>query len=108
MKVTVNVIVAVWVNTPSVPVMVTGNVPVLALADAAILSVDVAAGLGVTGVVSEQVTPVGQPVTARPTTPLYPFNAVTVTGEAAVPPCASVNDDGIAETRKFGDVDTLA
>ena len=78
------------------------NGPVLVLVVVETVSVDVAVGLGVTGVGSEHVAPAGQPVTAKPTLPLNPPNAVTVTVEVPVPPCVSVSDDGLADIEKSG------
>ena len=80
--------------------MVSENVPVLTPVVVETVSVDVAVGLGFTGVTIEQVAPDGQPVTASPTLPLNPFNAVTVTVDVPVPPGDSVRDTGLAEIEK--------
>jgi len=83
-------------------------VPVATLVDNVIVNVDAAVGFGFTGVASEQVAPVGQPVTARSMLPLKPFSAVTVEMAVPVPTCTSDIVDGFADTRKSGLVDTLA
>jgi hypothetical protein len=85
---------------PLVPVIVSVNVPVLVLVVVEMVNVDVV--VGVTGVGSEQVAPVGQLVTLRATLPLNPFNAVTVTVDVVVPPWVTVTDDGAAATEKSG------
>src|SRR5579864_5687598 len=83
---------------PLVPVIVSVNVPVLVPVVVETVSVDVA--VGVTGVGSEQVAPVGQLVTLKATLLLNPFNAVTVTVDVVAPPCVTVTDEGAAATEK--------
>src|SRR5439155_16186222 len=87
---------------PLVPVIVSVKVPVLVPVFVDTVSVDVAMGLGLTGVGSVHVAPDGQPVTARFTLPLNPFNAVTVTVDVPDAPCTSVSEDGLAEIEKSG------
>ena len=67
-----------------------------------VVTVRVEVAVGVTGVASEQVAPAGQPVTARPTLPMNPFNAVTVTVEVPEPLCVSVSDAGLGDSEKSG------
>ena len=63
---------------------------------------EVAVGLGNTGVRSVQLVFAGQPVTVRPTEPLNPLRAVTVTVVFPDVPCATLNDDGLTAIEKFG------
>jgi hypothetical protein len=83
---------------PLVPVTVSVKVPVLVLEVVETVSVEFA--VGVTGLGSEQAAPDGQPVTARPTLPLNPFNAVTVIVEVPDPPWVSVSDVGLRDNEK--------
>ena len=82
--------------------MVSVKVPVLVLVVVETVSVDVAVGVGVTGVGIEHVAPDGQPVTLRPTLPLNPFKAVTVTVEVPDPPCVSASELGLRDNEKSG------
>ena len=86
--------------------MVSVKFPVAAAAEVDTLSVVVAVGF--TGLEIEQVTPDGQPLTARFTLPVNPFSVVTVTLDVAPPPGMSVNDDGLDEIEKSGLVDRFA
>ena len=74
------------------------NVPVAVLAVVVTVSVEFA--VGVTGLGSVQVAPDGQPVTARATLPLNPFNAVAVIVEVPDPPWVSVSDVGLRDSEK--------
>jgi hypothetical protein len=72
-------------------------------------SIDVALGLGVTMLGSSvHVAPDGQPVKARPTLPVNPLSAVTVTEDIPLLPCRSVNEGGSAEIEKSGNVEIFA
>lgn len=79
---TVSAIVAVLLKLPVVPVIVSGYVPTTAVALA--VNVTVLVELVLTGL-NAAVTPLGNPVTAKPTLPLKPFFAPTVTVAAPVP-----------------------
>ncbi len=101
---TVSATVVACVSAPLVPVMVSVKGPVLVPVVVETVSVDVAVGLGVTGVGSVHVAPDGHPVTLRPTLPLKPFKAVTVTVDVPDAPCVSVSDVGLRDTEKSGAV----
>ena len=74
---TTSVTVAVWVNAPLIPVMVSVELPVGVVARVVTLSVDVAvAGF----VVKVPVAPVGNPATLSVTEPVKPPDGVMVTG----------------------------
>ena len=73
-------------DPPPNPIIVTEYVPVLVLELAEILRTDVAVGFSVTGLVIVHVLFAGQPLTVRPTSPLNPFSAVSVTEVFADPP----------------------
>jgi len=81
-------------------VTVSVNVPVVV--PAVVETVRVEFAVGVTGLGSEQVAPDGQPVTARATLPVNPFNAVTVIAEVPDPPWVGASDVGLRDTEKSG------
>ena len=89
---------------PSVPVIVSGYVPDATLVDKETVSGDAAVDPSVTGVGSEQVAPEGHPLNERLTVPEYPYNAVAVMVDVAVPTCTIVKGDGFAAIEKFGGV----
>jgi hypothetical protein len=102
---TVNVIVAVWVVEPDVPVTVTVAVPVVAVDEAVSVRVEVAlpfAG-GVTGLVENAaVTPVGKPEAVSVVAALNPLRLLTVIVLVPFEPWGIVSEEGEAATVKSG------
>jgi len=96
---TVRLIVAVCINPPEVPVIVTVKVPVVALLLAVSVSVlVVVAGFGL----KPAVTPLGWPEAERLTLPPKPFTGVTETVLVPpAPPCVMVTGE-VAERPKLG------
>ena len=78
------------------------KVPVLVPASVDTVKVDVALGVGLTGVESEQLAPDGQPDTPSATFPVKPFSALTVIVEFPEAPRVSVSDEGDADIEKSG------
>lgn len=96
---TVRVTNAVLVKLPDVPVTVIVAVPVVAvpLADSvSVLTSAVLLGL------NEAVTPLGRPEADKVTSPLNPFNGVTVIPLVPVLPCTTLMLDGDAAREKLG------
>lgn len=86
--------VAVCVNVPDAPVMVTVTVPTAAEPLAASVNVLVAvAGLGL----NDAVTPLGSPDADKLTLPLKPFCGVTVTVLVPLVPCVMLTLVGDVE-----------
>jgi hypothetical protein len=96
---TVRVSVALFVNAPDVPVIVTVTVPVAAVALAVKVSVLlVVAGLGL----KAAVTPLGKPDAERATLPLNPFCGVMVMMLVPLPPWVTFTLLGEGESVKDG------
>ena len=51
---------------------------------------------------NDEVAPAGSPLTLRLTVPLKPMPAVTVAVYEVPPPCATVREEGEAESEKSG------
>ena len=91
---------AVWVEPPLVPVIVSANVPRGVFVLVLTVSVDVVVvGLGLNDAVVRE----GSPVTLRLTEPVNPFNGLIVTEYVARCPRGTDWLDGVAESEKSGD-----
>jgi len=101
---TVSVTVVVCVKDPLVPVIVTVGLPAGVVVAVVIVSVE-----GVPAVIdvglNVPVAPLGNPLTLKPTLPLNPFNAPTLTVYVVLPPGTTVCVAGVALRLKSG-VDT--
>jgi hypothetical protein len=87
--------VALWLELPEVPVIVTVVVPVVAVASAENVSVEVLlAGFAL----NAAVTPLGNPDAESVTLPSNPFAGVIVIVLAASAPCTALNLPGAAES----------
>jgi hypothetical protein len=103
-RVTVRLIVVVWVRLPDVPVMVTVAVPPVAVAAAVNVNVLVdVPGFGL----KLAVTPLGRPEAENVTLPLNPFVGVIVTVLVPLVPWTSVKLPGDAEMLKLGTAVTV-
>ena len=103
--VTVRSIVVSWVNDSLAPWIVSVKLPSSAveLADTVNVDVTVPSMGGVTEVgISVAVTPVGAPVTDRPTSALNPLIDVIVMVEVPELPCTIVSEEGDTETENYG------
>jgi hypothetical protein len=97
--VTVRLTVAVWVNVPEVPVMVTVEVP--AAAELLAVSVNALVVVALAGL-KAAVTPLGRPEAVRPTLPVKAFFGDMVSVLEPLAPCAIVTLVGDAARPKSG------
>jgi hypothetical protein len=99
LEVTVKLTVVLCESEPEVPVIVTVEVPTVAVelaVNVSTLEVVVLAGL------NEAVTPLGKPDADKLTLLAKPFTLLTVTVLVPLPLCATLTEDGEADSEKSG------